>query len=150
MLQGFPWGSHDKERECESRSVVSDSLQSHGLHSPWDSPDQNTGVGCHALLQGNFPTQGSISGLPPCRWVLSQLSHQCRRRGLNPWVGKVPWRRERLPPPVFLPGEPHGQRSLVGYSPRGPKDLDTTERLTTFHHRCPMAPRVAQLVWMGG
>ena len=34
-----------------------------------------------------------------------------------PWVGKIPWRREWLPTPVFLPGESHGQRSLVGYSP---------------------------------
>ena len=33
----------------------------------------------------------------------------------DPWVGKIPWRRERKPTPVFLPGEPHGQRSLAGY-----------------------------------
>ena len=42
-------------------------------------------------------------------------------------VGKIPWRRERLPTPVFLPGEFHGQSSLAGYSPRGHKDSDTTE-----------------------
>ena len=35
----------------------------------------------------------------------------------NPWVGKMPWKREWLPTPVFLPGESHGQSSLVGYSP---------------------------------
>ena len=35
-----------------------------------------TGVGCHALLQGIFPTQGSNSGLPHCRWILYHLSHQ--------------------------------------------------------------------------
>ena len=34
----------------------------------------------------------------------------------NPWVGKIPWRRKRQPAIVFLPGESHGQRSLVGYS----------------------------------
>ena len=39
----------------ESCSVVSDSLQSYGLYSPWDSPGQNTGVGCHPLLQGDLP-----------------------------------------------------------------------------------------------
>ena len=39
----------------------------------------------------------------------------------NPWVVKMPWKRERLPTLVFLPGESHGQRSLVGYSPSGPK-----------------------------
>ena len=37
---------------------------------------------------------------------------------------QIPWRRERLPTPVFLPGEPHGQRSLAGYSPWGHKELD--------------------------
>ena len=48
----------------------------------------------------------------------------------NPWIGKIPWRREWLPTPVFLPGEFHGRRSLVGYSPWGLKESDTTERLT--------------------
>jgi len=42
---------------------------------------------------------------------------QCRRRGFDPWVGKLPWRRGWQPTPVFLPGESHGQRSLAGYSP---------------------------------
>ena len=40
------------------------------------------------------------------------------------------------PTPVFLPGESHGQRSLVGYSPRGRKELDTTERLHTHRNIC--------------
>ena len=40
-----------------------------------DSPGKNTGVGCHALLQGIFPTQGSNPGLPHCRWVLYCLNH---------------------------------------------------------------------------
>ena len=45
-------------------------------------------------------------------------------------VGKILWRRKWQPTPVFLPGESHGQRSLVGYSPGGHKELDTTEQLT--------------------
>ena len=45
------------------------------------------------------------------------------------WIGKMPWKRKWQPTPVFLPGESHGQRSLVGYSPRGRKESDTTERL---------------------
>ena len=53
-----------------------------------------------------------------------------RRRRFNPWVGKIPWRREWLPIPVFLPGEFHGQKSLVGYNPRGCKKSGVTERLT--------------------
>ena len=44
--------------------------------SPWDSPGKNTGVGCHALLQGTFPTQGLNPGLPHCRQILYQLSYQ--------------------------------------------------------------------------
>ena len=48
------------------------------------------------------------------------------RPRFDPWVGKIPWRREWLPTPVFLPGESHAQRSLVGYSPWGHKDSDMT------------------------
>ena len=55
-----------------SRSVVYDSLRPHVLQPtrllcPWDSPGKNTGVGCHFLLQGIFPTQESNPGLPHCR-----------------------------------------------------------------------------------
>ena len=49
------------------------------------------------------------------------------RPGFDPWVGKIPWRRAWQPTPVSLPGESHGQRSLVGSSPWGRKELDTTE-----------------------
>ena len=56
--------------------VVSNSLQPHGLHSPWNSPGQNTGVGRLSLLQGIVPTQGSNPALPHCRWILYQLSHK--------------------------------------------------------------------------
>ena len=45
----------------------------------------------------------------------------------DPCVGKIPWRREWQPTPVFLPGKSHGQRILVGYSPWGRKELDTTK-----------------------
>ena len=51
----------------------------------------------------------------------------------NPWVGKIPWKRKWQPTPVFLPGESHGQRSMVGYSPWGGKELDTSEQLTHIH-----------------
>jgi len=58
---------------------------------------------------------------------------RCRRPGFDPWLGKIPWRRKWQPTPVFLPGKSHGQRSLVGYSPWGHKELDTTERLSMQH-----------------
>ena len=45
-------------------------------------------------------------------------------------VGKIPWRKKWQPTPVFLPGESHAQKSLVGYSPWSRKELDTTEWLT--------------------
>ena len=69
------------ESESASCSVVSDSLRPHGLQparllSPWTSPDKNTGVGCHVLLQGIFPTQGSNLALLYGRQILHCLSHQ--------------------------------------------------------------------------
>ena len=51
----------------------------------------------------------------------------CKRHGCDPWVRKIPWRRAWQPTPVFLPGESHGQRWLVGYSPWGQKESDTAE-----------------------
>ena len=60
----------------ESHSVGSDSLRPHGLHSPWNSPGQNTGVGSLSFLQRIFPTQGSNPILSHCRWILYQLSHK--------------------------------------------------------------------------
>ena len=66
---------------CISHSVMSDSLQPHGLQPtrllcPWDSPGNNTGIGGHALLQGIFPTQGSNPRLPHCGQIFYHLSHQ--------------------------------------------------------------------------
>ena len=76
------------------------------LLCPWNSPGKNTGV-------------------------VENLHYQCRRREFDPWVGKIPWRRKWQPTPVFLTGEPHVQRSLVGYSPWGCKELDSTGQLST-------------------
>ena len=65
------------------------------------------------------------------------------------WVrslgGEDPLEEEMAPTPVFLPGESHGQRSLVGYSPRGRKESDTTERLN-HHHPYIQASQVVLLV----
>ena len=46
-----------------------------------DSPDKNTGVGCHAFPQGIFPTQGLNPGLPHCRQILHQLNYPGRKIG---------------------------------------------------------------------
>ena len=55
---------------------------------------------------------------------------QCRRHkrcGFDPWVGKIPWRRAYIL--AILPGEFHGQKNLVGYSPQGCKELVKTEAI---------------------
>ena len=78
----FLYTSHENmKRACVSGSVVSSSLEPHGLQSarllcPWNSPGRNTGVGSHALLQVIFLTQGSNAGLPHCKQSLYHLSHQ--------------------------------------------------------------------------
>ena len=67
---------------------------------------------------GGFLSESSSWGLPQ-RSEGKNLPVMQERPMLDPWVRKTPWRREWLPTPVFLPGESHGQRSLVGYSPWG-------------------------------
>ena len=64
------------------------------------------------------------------RW--QSVCLQFRRPRFDPWVRKIPWRRKWQPTPVLLPGKSHGQRSLVGYTPWGHKQSDTTEWLH-FH-----------------
>ena len=115
-----------------SRSVVSDSSRPHGLwptrllHS-WDSPGKSTGVGCHFLLQGIFPTQGLNPGLPHCRQTLYHLSHQ---GSLNPsqkqqlcippwlksltrWLTSLPQFHKSSQTPIsFVCGEARSQTSV--------------------------------------
>ena len=62
------------------------------------------------------------------RWY--RMCLQSGRPGFDPWVRKIPWRRKWQPPPVFLPGKSHGQKSLSGYNPWGHKESGTTEWLT--------------------
>ena len=64
------------ESASEIHSVLSDSLQPHGIYSPWNSPGQNAGVGSLSLLHRIFPTQGLKPGFPHCRRFLYQLSHK--------------------------------------------------------------------------
>ena len=69
------------------------------------------------------------------RWCRGKESNcqcrSCRRRGFDPLVGKIPWRRKWEPSPVVLPGKiPWTERSLVGYNARGCKESDMTEQLS--------------------
>ena len=56
------------------------------------------------------------------------VNAEVKRRGFDPWVGKIPWSRKWQPTRVFLPGEFHGQRSLAGRSPWGRKESYMTEQ----------------------
>ena len=71
--------------ENESHSVMSDSVQPHGLYSPWNSPGQTTEVGSLFLLQGIFPTQELNPGLLHCRRILYQLSHKGSCKSVLPF-----------------------------------------------------------------
>ena len=75
---------------------------------------------CICEQSSGFPG-GPRGEEPACR------CRRQKRHGFDPWVGKVPWRRAWQPTPVCLPGESHGQRSLVGHSPQGRTESDTTE-----------------------
>ena len=154
--------------ESESRSVMSDSLQLHGLYSPWNSPGQNTGVGSLSLLQGifpgiepksptlqtnslpaepqgkpentgvgscfllqgTFPTQGSNPGLPHCRLILYQLSHQESQRILE-WVA-YPFSRD-LPDPGIELGSPALQADSLPAEPPGKPNLPTIKGGSRLH-----------------
>ena len=90
-----------------------------GVLYPWgckelDTTEQLTLSLLLFMLRMGFP--GGASG--------KEHIFQCKRHkrhGFSPQVGNIPWKREWLPTPVFLSGESHGQRSLVGYSPWGCK-----------------------------
>ena len=89
------------------------------------------------LREGSFPMSGRerkmVTFIEHPRWLSGKESAcQCRRHGLDPWVGKIPWRRKWQPTLVFLPEKSHGQRNLVGCGPWGRKrvghDLATKQQ----------------------
>ena len=89
------------------------------------------------LLEMKYSTGSGIGYSLQYSWIPSwpswqRICLQCGRPEFHSWVGKIPWRRQRLPTPVFWPGEFHEI-----YSPWGCKELDTTELLslhaTSFH-----------------
>ena len=160
-------GVHEKWNKVESIncSAVSNSLRPHRLWPakllcPWDCPGKNSGVGCHALLQGIFLPQGlNSSGSPELvdgfffyyyfNWRLITLQYCHGFCHTSVWIGhmytsvhsilKPPHTSlptlslQILTTPVFLPGESHGVRSLVGYSPEGHKELNMIE---ATEHTC--------------
>ena len=74
---------------------------------------------------------------PPVALVVKNLPASagiCKRHRFDSWVRKIPWRRAWQPTPVFLPGESHGQRSLVGFSPKICKGSDRTEDNCVYNY----------------
>ena len=78
------------------------------------------GIGVGWVVKWGFPG-GTTSKEPACQY------RRHKRHRFDPSFGKTPWETAWQPTPVFLPGESHGQGSLVGYSPWGCKELDTTK-----------------------
>ena len=84
--------------------------------------------GCHWVLV-TFLIVENYFNIQVSSWLSGkEFSCKCRRHGFDSWVGKIPWRRKWEPTPVlvFLFGKSHGQSSLMGDSPWGHKELDTT------------------------
>ena len=104
---GFPANSAGKESTCNA-----------GDPSLIPGSGRSTGEGKGYLLKVSWA---------PCVLLGKESACNSGDLGSNPGLGRFPWRRERLPTPVFWPGEFHGL-----YSPQGPKELDMTERLFTF------------------
>ena len=98
---GFPGSSAGKKSACNAGDP---SLISGSGRSPRE------GIGC--------PLQCSWASLV-AQMVKNPPTMRENKPGFDPWAGKIPWKREQLPTPVFWPGESHGQRSLAGYSPWG-------------------------------
>ena len=119
----IPWG-----RAWQPTFVFSPG-ESHGRrrrvgYSPWghkklDMIKAPQHACMHRRLTSGFP--GGSDG--------KASAYNAGRPGFDPWVGKILWRRKWQSTPVLLPGKSHGQRSLVGYSLWGHKELDTTEQL---------------------
>ena len=95
---------------------------------------------------GLVPLQKKTLGLP---WWLNgkESACQCRRFGFSPWVGKIPWRKEWQPTPVFLPGKSHGQRSLAGYSSWGHKEPTQFSNSTTRAEETSQSQLFPSAVW---
>ena len=111
IIAGFPHSSFAKESACNAGDPGLIPGSGRAAGEGIDCPLQYSWASLVAQLVKNLPTSGGP--------------------GFNPWVGKTPWRRKRLPMPVFWSGEFHGL-----YNPWGHKELNSTCTLTfTFHSK---------------
>ena len=119
-VQGFYWGlvmplvSRFFEGQADAVCACAQSLSCvQFFATPWTVAHQ-------APVSMGFPRQEHWSGG-------KESACQCTRRGFDPWVGKIPWRRKWQPTPVFLPGESQRRGSLVGCRLWGCTESDMTE-----------------------
>ena len=124
---GFPDSSFGKESTCNAGDPSS------------IAGSRSAGEGTGYLLQHSWASLVAQ--------LVKNLPAMWEKTGFDPWVGKMPWRRERLPTPVFWPGEFHGL-----YSPWGRKESDTTE-LLALHFPCLLtlcdfSKAVPQMPWL--
>ena len=102
--------------ESERHSVVSDSLQPHGLYGPWNSPGWNTGVGILSLLQGIFPIPWTVANPLLCPWG---------------FFGQEYWSGSPFPSPGIQPASPAWYANSLPLSHRGSPDLVIRKSLIT-------------------
>ena len=121
IIQGLPYSSVGKESACNAGDPGLIPGSGRAVREGIGYPLQYSWASLVAQLVKNLPAMQET-------WVRS-------------WVGKIPWRRERLPTPVFWPGEFHGQRSHT----RGRKESDTTEQLSLSLHIWPVLITVQRL-----
>ena len=98
-----------------------------------DSLGKNTGVGCHALLQGIFPTQGSNPGLPHCRWILLP-SQPPRKPNIAINISNIQERKEREALPLTsLPPSPSSV--AINISPGNSVEIPVEKKTLTHVFR---------------
>ena len=113
-------------------------LQKYPMSHPMSREMMNMWMDLHTpSAWGSSSKKTPFSSLEIEWWLSGKESFcQCRGLGLDPWDREIPWRRTRQPTPVSLPGKSHGQKSLVGYSARGRRELDMTEQLNKKKEQC--------------
>ena len=119
------------------------------MQLPWERSDVSTQSEVICLPEGMYTCLGKQAKDRASSTAVDKESIrlQCRwhrRRGFYPWVGKILWSRKWQSTPGFLPGKPHGQGSLAGYSPWGHKESDTSEHTHT-HTQAKDNPQT--LIW---
>ena len=141
----FTFHFHALEKEMATLSSVL------ARRIPWTvEPDGLPSMGSHRDDLAAAAAAYISLGLPI--WLSGKESacqcRQSRRRGFDPWVRKIPWKRSWQPTPVFLLWKSHGQRSLVGYSQWGPKESNTIQQLSM--HTCISLPgQGCSFRWLG-